>query len=181
MVGLDPGLINSYPHELSGGMRQRVAIARAISLNPALIVLDEPVSALDVSIRAQVMNVLKDLQEKRGIAYLFIAHDLATVRFLSERVIVMYLGQVVEEAPSEELFKNPLHPYTKALISAAVPYFPGENEDEIILSGDVPSPTAPPPGCRFHTRCPYAFARCSEEKPQWREIKDGHRVACHLQ
>jgi oligopeptide/dipeptide ABC transporter ATP-binding protein len=179
-VGLEPALGDNYPHEFSGGMRQRVAVARALSLSPSLIVLDEPVSALDVSIRAQIVNILKDLQEQRGIAYLLIAHDLATVRYLSHRVLVMYLGEVVERSPSEELFANPLHPYTQALIAAAAATRFQEEPGEIILPGEVPSPINPPPGCRFHTRCPFAFARCTVEKPPLRELAPGHEVACHL-
>ena len=148
--------------------------------HPSLIVLDEPVSALDVSIRAQIMNLLKDLQEQYGMAYLLIAHNLATVRYLSHTVAVMYLGEIVESAPAEELFTNPMQPYTKALISAAVPVRPGEQRAEILLSGDLPSPTNPPPGCRFHTRCPFAFERCPVEVPSLREVSPGHMVACHL-
>jgi oligopeptide/dipeptide ABC transporter ATP-binding protein len=179
-VGLDPSLRDDYPHEFSGGMRQRLAVARALSLSPALIVLDEPVSALDVSIRAQIMNLLKDLQEQLGVAYLLVAHDLATVRYLSHRLVVMYLGEIVEGGPSEAVFTEPLHPYTQALISAALPARPGERSEGVILSGDLPSPTNPPPGCRFHTRCPMAFDRCRGEKPLLREMGPGHTVACHL-
>jgi oligopeptide/dipeptide ABC transporter ATP-binding protein len=179
-VGLDRSLRNDYPHEFSGGMRQRLAVARALSLNPSLIVLDEPVSALDVSIRAQIMNLLKDLQERFGVSYLLVAHDLATVRYLSHRLIVMYLGEIVEAGPSEAIFTKPLHPYTQALISAALPARPGERSSGVILSGDLPSHTNPPPGCRFHTRCPMAFERCREEKPMLRELAPGQRVSCHL-
>jgi oligopeptide/dipeptide ABC transporter ATP-binding protein len=177
---LEPAAAGNFPHEFSGGMRQRVAIARALALRPSLIVLDEPVSALDVSIRAQIMNLFKDLQEQFGMAYLLIAHNLATVRYLSHRVAVMYLGNLVESAPSEALFMNPLHPYTKALISAALPIRPGEERQEVFLSGEVPSPTNPPPGCRFHPRCPLAFDRCAQVQPELRELSPGHRVACHL-
>jgi len=179
-VGLEPAAAGNFPHEFSGGMRQRVAIARALALRPSLIILDEPVSALDVSIRAQIMNLFKDLQEQFGMAYLLIAHNLATVRYLSHRVAVMYLGSIVESAPSEALFTHPLHPYTKALISEALPIRPGEAREEILLSGQVPSPTNPPAGCRFHSRCPLAFARCSEEAPELRELAPGHLAACHV-
>ena len=179
-VGLDPSQSTNFPHEFSGGQRQRIAVARSLALKPQLIVLDEPVSALDVSIRAQIMNLLKDLQSEFGMSYLLIAHDLATVRYLSHRVGVMYLGQIVEEASSEELFTNPLHPYTKALISASLPVRFEEQAESIILQGEVPSPTNPPPGCRFHTRCPFAFDRCSVEVPEVRELAPGHMAACHL-
>ena len=180
VVGLPPGIANSFPHELSGGMRQRLAVARALALNPALIVLDEPVSALDVSIRAQIMNLLKDLQDELGMAYLLVAHNLATVRYLSHRVATMYVGQIVEIGESEEVFSRPQHPYTQALVSAAVPTRPEEQRDEIILSGDVPSPANPPSGCRFHPRCRFAFDRCSKEAPQLKELAPGHKAACHL-
>ena len=179
-VKLEPAAAGNFPHEFSGGMRQRVAIARALALRPSLIVLDEPVSALDVSIRAQIMNLFKDLQEQFGMAYLLIAHNLATVRYPSHRVMVMYLGHIVESAPAEALFTNPLHPYTKALISAALPIRPGEVREEILLSGEVPSLTNRPPGCRFHPRCPLALARCSQETPELRELAPGHQAACHL-
>ncbi len=179
-VGLDPASAANFPHEFSGGQRQRVAVARALALDPQVVVLDEPVSALDVSIGAQIMNMLRDIQASRGISYLLIAHNLATVRYLSDRVAVMYLGRIVEEADSEELFRNPQHPYTKALISAALTIRPGEKTDEIILSGELPSAVKLPPGCRFHTRCPFAFKKCFVEEPQYREIAPGHRAACHL-
>jgi oligopeptide/dipeptide ABC transporter ATP-binding protein len=179
-AGLEPAAAGNFPHEFSGGMRQRVAIARALALCPSLIVLDEPVSALDVSIRTRIMNLFKDLQEQFGMAYLLTAHNLATVRYLSHRVLVMYLGHIVESAPSEALLTNPLHPYTKALISAALPIRPGEEREEILLSGEVPSPTNPPPGCRFHPRCPLAFARCSPDTPELRQLAPGHQAACHL-
>jgi oligopeptide/dipeptide ABC transporter ATP-binding protein len=179
-VGMEPEAASNYPHEFSGGQRQRLAVARALALNPRVIVLDEPVSALDVSIRAQIMNLLKDLQERHGMSYVLIAHNLATVRYLSHRVAVMYLGLIVEQAASEELFTNPLHPYTKALVSAALRARPGEQRERIVLSGEVPSPTDPPSGCRFRTRCPFAFERCALETPPLRELAPSHTVACHL-
>jgi oligopeptide/dipeptide ABC transporter ATP-binding protein len=179
-VGLDPTVARNFPHEFSGGQRQRIAVARALALSPRVIVLDEPVSALDVSIRAQIMNLLKDLQERHGMSYLLIAHNLATVRYLSHRVAVMYLGQIVEEAPARALFTEPLHPYTRALISAALPARPGAGQERIVLPGEVPSPTAPPPGCRFHPRCPVALDRCRTDPPALREIAPAHTTACHL-
>jgi oligopeptide/dipeptide ABC transporter ATP-binding protein len=179
-VGLSSYHSNLYPHEFSGGQRQRLAIARALSLNPSVIVLDEPVSALDVSIRAQIMNLLKDLQKEYSVSYLLIAHHLATVRYMCHQIAVMYLGQIVEFADSRQLFNNPLHPYTKALMSAALPSHPDIQQEEIILAGEVPSPLNPPAGCRFHSRCPYAMPQCATEVPEVKELEPGHRVACHL-
>jgi oligopeptide transport system ATP-binding protein len=179
-VGLPPKSTDLYPHEFSGGQRQRIAIARALALNPSLVVLDEPVSALDVSIRAQIMNLLKDLQAQLGLTYLLIAHDLATVRYVATTVGVMYLGRLVEVSPAEELFTRPRHPYTQALLSAALPSHPDIKREEVVLPGEVPSPLHIPPGCRFHTRCPALLPHCSEKDPEPRDVGPGHRVACHL-
>ncbi|HEV8639635.1 MAG TPA: oligopeptide/dipeptide ABC transporter ATP-binding protein [Methylomirabilota bacterium] len=179
-VGLPSRSAELFPHEFSGGQRQRIAIARALALNPSLVVLDEPVSALDVSIRAQIMNLLKDLQAELGLTYFLIAHDLATVRYIATTVGVMYLGRLVEVAPAEELFTRPRHPYTQALLSAALPSHPDVKREEVILPGEVPSPLHVPAGCRFHPRCPAVLPICSEHDPSEREVGAGHRVACHL-
>lgn len=179
-VGLHQGQADLYPHEFSGGQRQRVAVASALASYPKLIILDEPVSALDVSIRAQVMNLLVDLQRETGVAFLLVAHNLATVRYMAHQTAVMYLGQIVEYSPTEELYENPLHPYTKALFSAALPAHPDDQREEIVLTGEVPSPINPPSGCRFHPRCPFAMDRCAVEIPQQLDKGNGHLVACHL-
>jgi peptide/nickel transport system ATP-binding protein len=179
-VRLPRDTVNRWPHEFSGGQRQRIGIARALAAEPDLIVCDEAVSALDVSVKAQIVNLLQDLQLDLGLALLFISHDLAIVEHMTHRVAVMYLGKIVELAPKRNIFSNPKHPYTKALLSAAPVPEPGAVRQRIILKGDVPSPISPPKGCRFHTRCPYVFERCRTEEPELRPIGSTHLAACHL-
>jgi oligopeptide/dipeptide ABC transporter ATP-binding protein len=180
VVGLRADMARLFPHEFSGGQRQRLAIARALSTNARLIVLDEPVSALDVSIRAHIISLLEDLQARLGVSYLFIAHDLAAVAHLSQQTAVMYLGKIVEVGESLEVCTSPLHPYTKALFAASLPSHPDEPREELVLSGEVPSALNPPRGCHFHPRCPFVMPRCAEQEPALGEQGSGHRVACHL-
>lgn len=180
VVGLPAAYRDRYPHEFSGGQRQRIGIARALALNPKFIVCDEPVSALDVSVQSQVINLINELQAEFGLTYLFIAHGLNVVKYISDRVGVMYLGKMVELSDSDEIYKNPLHPYTKALLSAIPVPDPDAKTERVILEGDVPSPTNPPKGCRFHTRCVNCMEKCKEQEPQYREAAPGHYVACHL-
>jgi oligopeptide/dipeptide ABC transporter ATP-binding protein len=180
LVGLNPDMAVLFPHEFSGGQRQRVAIARALATDSRLIVLDEPVSALDVSIRAQIISLLEHLQQDLGVSYLFIGHDLATVAHISHRIAVMYLGKIVEVADSQEICANPLHPYTKALFAAALPTHPDEARADAVITGEVPSALNPPSGCHFHPRCPFAMPHCAQEEPVLKEVAPGHTVACHL-
>ncbi len=179
-VGLDASYIDRYPHEFSGGQRQRIVIARALSVNPKLVICDEPVSALDVSIQAQIINLLKKLQRERNLAYVFISHDLSVVKFISDKIGVMYLGGMMEFGSKEDIFTNPLHPYTKALFSAVPNPDPTQKMQRIALGGDNPSPANPPKGCRFHTRCPYAKEICKHVVPEYKEYGEGHFAACHL-
>lgn len=179
-VGLPPDAVKRYPHEFSGGQRQRIGIARALAVSPKLIICDEAVSALDVSVQAQVLNLLKQLQQQYGLTYLFISHDLAVVRHISDRIIVMYLGTIVEIADKHSLFNNPQHPYTKALLSAIPTISAGTKKERIELKGDLPSPLNPPTGCRFHTRCPYAIEKCATQQPSFQSIGKDHKVACHI-
>ncbi|EEK58447.1 Oligopeptide transport ATP-binding protein appF [Bacillus cereus BGSC 6E1] len=179
LCGLAPYHIDRYPHEFSGGQRQRIVIARAMVLNPEFIVADEPVAALDVSIQAQIINLFSELQEKKGLSYLFISHDLSVVEHLCTKIGIMYLGTIVETAPRDELFTNPLHPYTKALLSAVPIPDPTVKRERIILEGDIPSPANPPSGCRFHTRCPFATDICKQTVPEFRNVGEEHFVACH--
>ncbi len=179
-VGLQPHFLRRYPHAFSGGQRQRIGIARALALNPKLVVADEPVSALDVSVQAQVLNLLQELQRELGLTYLFVAHDLSVVRHISDRVAVMYVGRIVEIADVDQLFDHPMHPYTEALLSAVPIPKPKSKKKQVLLSGEVADPSNAPPGCAFHPRCPYAEDRCKEELPEMRELEPGHHVRCHL-
>ena len=179
LVGLDPSYVNRYPHEFSGGQRQRIVIAGALATNPKLVFCDEAVAALDVSVRAQVLNLLSKLQREQKLTYMFVSHDLSVLEHICDRVAIMYLGKVVEIGSTDELFTNPQHPYTKALLSA-IPMIGKKNTERIILEGDIPSPVDPPSGCRFHTRCPYATEQCAQQAPQLQDVAESHQVACHL-
>ena len=181
-MGLNPDFVNRYPHEFSGGQRQRIGIARALALNPDLVICDEPISSLDVSIQAQVVNLLEELQNRLGLTYIFVAHDLSMVRHISSRMVVMYLGKVMELADRNEIYLRPLHPYTRALMSAVPIPDPDKarNRKRIILKGDIPSPLNPPQGCNFNTRCPMAAEKCFQDDPEYREISPDHWVACHF-
>jgi oligopeptide/dipeptide ABC transporter ATP-binding protein len=179
-VGLRAEYMSRYPHEFTGGQRQRIGIARALAVEPELIICDEPVSALDVSIQAQIINLLQDLQKQRGVAYLFIAHDLAVVEHISQRILVMYLGKIVEHGPAKSVVRNPKHPYTQALISAVPVVDPDAKRLRIILSGEIPSPINPPSGCPFHPRCPIAQSQCQSQVPELRQLSNGHWASCHL-
>lgn len=178
-VGLDPSYANRYPHEFSGGQRQRISIARALALHPKFIVLDEPISALDVSIQSQIINLLNDLRSEYGLTYLFISHDLSVVEYFSDRVAVMYLGQIVETGTSEQIYRSPRHPYSRALLASIPSMDPGRRSDRVVLQGDVPGPVNPPSGCRFHPRCPLAMAVCGEQAPRTLAVEEGHLVRCH--
>ena len=179
-VGLDPDTMHRYPHEFSGGQRQRIAIARAMILRPSLVVLDEPTSALDMTVQVQIVDLLRNLQKKYSLAYLFISHDLSVIAHTCDFVAVMYLGQIVESAPTRKLFSETAHPYTRALLSAIPSLDPDAQNNAQKLEGEIPSPINPPPGCRFNTRCPHAQERCRSEVPEWREYSSGHHVACHF-
>jgi oligopeptide transport system ATP-binding protein len=180
IVGLDPGFMRRYPHEFSGGQRQRIGIARALALNPDLVICDEPISALDVSIQGQIVNLLEDVQEKFGLTYVFISHDLGMIRHMCDRVAVMYLGRIVETGSGEDIYRRAQHPYTRALLSSVPRPDPKARRRRAVLSGEIPSPTDPPRGCRFHTRCPVVEPRCKEHPPELRTLSRDHKAACHI-